>query len=131
MPLNHTSILQSLLKFCTRFIRSFFPTFFLSYSFLPDFFLDLFPTYFSTFFSTFFPTFARLFLDFFFDFFPDFLWKAAEPNLVYCCGLSEHCGLISLLTRDIFSSMRRQNGQRFCRASTFDGANLQTTVLHC
>ena len=149
MPLNHTSNFQSPSKFCPRsvFFPDFFPTF--SWLF-PDFFplfLDFSPEFFPTFFPTFFPDF---FLHFFLDFFPTFSWlfsrpfsrlfslyfpdffsdslstflrlfvEGCWPQSCYCCGLREHCGLISLLKRDIFSSEGSKNGQRFCRASYSD-----------
>ena len=114
MPLNHTLNFEYPLKFCTRSV--FFPDFFLD--FFPDFFLDFFLDNFSIFFRLFPLISSRLFPNFFPDFspgfFPNFFLiflpafsrisvEGGSPQSSYCCGLGEHCGLISLIKREIFS----------------------------
>ena len=126
MPLNHTFNFEYPLKFCTRSV--FFPDFFLD--FFPEFFLDFFLDNFSIFSDFFLYFLLEFFPDFLPEFFPDFLPKffsrlfsqlfswffliflpafsrlsveGGSPQSSYCCGLGEHCGLISLLKREIFS----------------------------
>ena len=114
-----------------------FPDFFPLFSFFPNFFrlfLDSFPDFFPNFFSTFLPTFSRLFSRLFPDFFLDslstffdFLWKAADPNLVTAVDIyGEHCGLISLLKREIFSSEGRQNGHHVHHSFTCNSQEIDS-----
>ena len=55
------------------------------------------------FFPIFLPAFSRLFFPIFLPAFPRLSVEGGSPQSSYCCGLGEHCGLISLLKREIFS----------------------------